>query len=128
MIPNWSLMSMSDPLNHFGSIWYHSEPSDVPYSPYQFLTLDFFLPLLTARLLKRKLWTVPNLLHMELSNKYIHVSVVEPGKTRAVLYVIDSSSPETIGASTVSISCATSLFDHGGDLVVLIKIIPILIN
>ena len=23
---------MSDPLNHLGSIWYHSEPSDVPYS------------------------------------------------------------------------------------------------
>ena len=93
--------------------------------------IGLFLPLLIVRLLQRKLWTVPNLLHMgepELSNKYIHVSVVEPGKTRAVLYVIDSSSPETIGASTVSISCATSLFDHGGDLVVLIKIIPILIN
>ena len=25
-------MNMSDPLNHLGSIWYHSEPSDVPYS------------------------------------------------------------------------------------------------
>ena len=30
MIPNWSKMSMNDPLNHLGSIWCHSEPSDVP--------------------------------------------------------------------------------------------------
>ena len=59
---------------------------------------------------------------------YIHVAVVEPGKTRAVLYVIDSSSPETIGASTVSIICATSLFYGGDDLVVLNQIIPISIN
>lgn len=28
-------------------------------------------------------------------------SFVEPGKTRAVLYVVDSSSPETIGSATV---------------------------
>ena len=34
-----------------GLIWYHSEPSDVPYSPNQFLALEFVLPLLTARLL-----------------------------------------------------------------------------
>ena len=27
---------------HLGPIWYHSEPSDVPYSPKQFLVLDFF--------------------------------------------------------------------------------------
>ena len=27
---------------HFGQIWYHSEPADVPYSPNQFLGLDFF--------------------------------------------------------------------------------------
>ena len=27
---------------HLGTIWYHSEPSDVPYSPNQFLALDFF--------------------------------------------------------------------------------------
>ena len=27
---------------HFGPIWYHSEPSDVPYSPNQFLGWDFF--------------------------------------------------------------------------------------
>ena len=33
---------MSDPLNHLGSVWYHSEPSDIPYSPNQFLGLDFF--------------------------------------------------------------------------------------
>ena len=30
------------PPNHLGSIWYHSEPSDVPYSPNQFLAVDFF--------------------------------------------------------------------------------------
>ena len=35
-------MSMSDPHNHLGSIWYHSEPLEVPYSPNQFLGLDFF--------------------------------------------------------------------------------------
>ena len=35
-------MSMSDPLNHLGSILYHSEPLEVPYSPNQFLGLDFF--------------------------------------------------------------------------------------
>ena len=27
---------------YLGSIWYHSEPSDVPYSPNQFRALDFF--------------------------------------------------------------------------------------
>ena len=27
---------------HLGPIWYHSEPSDVPYSPNQFLGRDFF--------------------------------------------------------------------------------------
>ena len=28
--------------SHLGPIWYHSEPSDIPYSPNQFLALDFF--------------------------------------------------------------------------------------
>ena len=32
----------SDRFNHLGSIWYHSEPSDVSYSPNQFLVMDFF--------------------------------------------------------------------------------------
>ena len=27
---------------HLGPIWYHSEPSDVPYSPNQFLGWDIF--------------------------------------------------------------------------------------
>ena len=27
---------------HLGPIWYHSKPSDVPYSPNQFLGSDFF--------------------------------------------------------------------------------------
>ena len=35
-------MSMIDPLNHLGSIWYLSEPSNIPYFPNQFLALDFF--------------------------------------------------------------------------------------
>jgi hypothetical protein len=29
-------------LNHLGSIWYQSEPLEVPYCPNQFLGLDFF--------------------------------------------------------------------------------------
>ena len=35
-------MSMSDTLNHLGSIKYHSEPSGVLYFPNQFLALNFF--------------------------------------------------------------------------------------
>ena len=35
-------MSMSDPLNQASSILCHSEPSDVSYSPNQFLVWDFF--------------------------------------------------------------------------------------
>ena len=34
---------MSDQPHHLGPIFYHSEPSDVPYSPNQFLGLDFFV-------------------------------------------------------------------------------------
>jgi hypothetical protein len=33
---------------HLGPICYHSEPSDVPYSPNQFLGWDFYLVFLTA--------------------------------------------------------------------------------
>ena len=33
---------MRDPLHHLGSIWYHSGPLEVPYSPNQFLGWDFF--------------------------------------------------------------------------------------
>jgi hypothetical protein len=28
MIPKWCEMNMSDPFNHLGSIWYHSEPEE----------------------------------------------------------------------------------------------------
>ncbi len=40
MAPNWYWLSMSDPVNRFGSTWYYSEPSDVPYSskPVSWLT------------------------------------------------------------------------------------------
>ena len=34
-------MSMSDPLNHLGSIWYHSKHLEVPYSPNQFIVVRF---------------------------------------------------------------------------------------
>jgi hypothetical protein len=34
--------SLSYPLNYLGSIWHHSEPSDVPYYLNQFLGWDFF--------------------------------------------------------------------------------------
>ena len=30
------------PLDHLGSIWYHLEPSDIPYTSNQFLALDLF--------------------------------------------------------------------------------------
>ena len=30
------------PLNHFGSLWYHSELLEVPYSPKHFTDMDFF--------------------------------------------------------------------------------------
>ena len=33
---------MSDSFNHLGSIWYQSEPLEVPYCPNQFLGLDLF--------------------------------------------------------------------------------------
>ena len=35
-------MSMSDPRNNLGSIWYHLNPLEVPYSPNQSLDRDFF--------------------------------------------------------------------------------------
>jgi len=42
MIPNWSKMSMSDHLNHKGSIWYYSEPLEIPYCLNQYLDRYFF--------------------------------------------------------------------------------------
>ena len=41
---------MSDRLNNLGSIWYHSEPSNVPYSPNHFLSRDFFMLLIATQL------------------------------------------------------------------------------
>ena len=35
-------MSISDPLNHLGSIWYNPEPLKVPYFANQYLDKDFF--------------------------------------------------------------------------------------
>ena len=34
---------------YLGPIWYHKEPSDVPYFPNQVLGWDFFWPLLKAK-------------------------------------------------------------------------------
>ena len=34
-IPNWFWMSLSYSHDHLGSVWYHSEPSEGPYSPNQ---------------------------------------------------------------------------------------------
>ena len=42
---------------HLGLIWYHSEPSDVPYSPNQFLALDFFF---ATSYSKKALGPLPN--------------------------------------------------------------------
>jgi hypothetical protein len=36
------LKSMSEPLEQLGSIWYHSEPLEVPCYPNQFLDWGFF--------------------------------------------------------------------------------------
>ena len=46
---------------HLGPIWYHSEPSDVPYFPNQFLGCDFdcrFLPQDSFNELKNPDWFV----------------------------------------------------------------------
>ena len=42
MIPNWSYMEHEWPLNHLGSIWYHSEPSDVRYSENHLRPISWF--------------------------------------------------------------------------------------
>ena len=45
-------MNMTDPLNHLGSIWYHSETLEVSSFQNHFLGLDPFLPFLTANWLQ----------------------------------------------------------------------------
>ena len=45
-------MIKGDTHANLGQIWYHSEPSDVPYSPNQFLGWDFFLPFITLNRLQ----------------------------------------------------------------------------
>ena len=39
---------------HSVPIWYHSGPSNVPYSPNQFLGWDFYFPFLTERRLQQE--------------------------------------------------------------------------
>ena len=39
-------MSMSDLVNHLGSIWYHFEPLEVPYSPNQVFAISYSKPAL----------------------------------------------------------------------------------
>ena len=46
-IPN----DQGGPQTNLGSIWYHTEPSYVPYSPNQFLGWDFFCRFLQQGLL-----------------------------------------------------------------------------
>ena len=41
-IPNKSYMIKEVTHVDLGPIWYHSEPSEVPYSPNQYLDRDFF--------------------------------------------------------------------------------------
>ena len=42
LMPNWSWMIKGVTDAHLGPIWYHSEPSDVPHSPNQFLVHGLF--------------------------------------------------------------------------------------
>ena len=51
---------------HLGPIWCHSEPSEVPYSPDQFLGWDFF----AASYSERALETPQSLLHNNNRNQY----------------------------------------------------------
>ena len=49
---------------HLGPIWYHSEPSDIPYFPNQFLCWDFFAASYRKMALSpliHSLWKTPNL-------------------------------------------------------------------
>ena len=66
---------------HLGPIRYHSEPSNFLYFLNQFLTLDFFLPLFTARLLQ---------VLLEYSNNLINFI---SGELRTHPMGIDSSIP-----------------------------------
>ena len=52
----WYQISMSDPINHLGSIWCHSEPLEVPYSPNQFLGWVFFCRFLQQTGSSRSQW------------------------------------------------------------------------
>ena len=54
--------------HHLGSVWYHSEPSEGPYSPNQYVTSqELFLPFLTANRLQQNEWII-ELITLEMSN------------------------------------------------------------
>ena len=81
-------MSVSDP-PHLESIWYHhSEPSDVPYSPNQFLGWDFFCRFLqqdgsSLPAKMRLLWTIYNIIKGFL---FALIFFVQPSDTHFTLY------------------------------------------
>ena len=51
---------------HLGPIWYHSEPSDVPYSPNQFLDLDFFVASYSKiALVSQSVWSKKDMINFE---------------------------------------------------------------
>ena len=51
---------------HLGPIWYHSEPSDLPYSPNHFLGWDFFCRFLQQDGSSYKTCFNPNLIFLRL--------------------------------------------------------------
>ena len=46
------------PNAHLRPIWYHSEPSDITYSPNQFLDWDFFADSYSEMALKKAIYKV----------------------------------------------------------------------
>ena len=58
---------------YLGPIWYHSEPSDLPYSPNQFLALDFFAASYSKIALTQNM-TTDCLLDYEFTTKLLWVS------------------------------------------------------
>ena len=68
-------MSMIDHFNHLGSIWYHSQPLEVPYSPEQFLGWDFFAvsyskPALVHTIIFKVYYSKNDLTQILIKNKY----------------------------------------------------------
>ena len=56
MIPNWPKIVKGVTHAHLVPIWYDSEPSDIPYSPNQFLGWDFFAVSYSKMTLNQKIF------------------------------------------------------------------------